>query len=613
VTDFGVVHDALVGSALLLGALGLAALAAGRAIARRRRRALFGAAAPRGAAGGDALLALAIAVLCLALAGPYAGRRIERVPATGADVVLLFDVSQSMLAADAPPSRLERARALAGAVLSGLGAGDRAALAAFAGRGVLLTPLTPDRDALRELLPAVDPLLFADPGSRFDAGVREAIRAFRPESPRPRVLLLLSDGEDPERNEASGLEAIAPLGVRVVAVAFGSEAGAPIPVRGGVLHDRSGRPVASRADTARLAVLADRTGGALFRTDRFGRVDAAAVVAAVRRDAASDTEGFVDRSVPRSLVPALAALALVLLLVEAAVARRTPRATGWAAPVGGFSAPRASDSAATVVGFSAPRASDSAATVVGSFSAGAARTSPIAVLALGSLAAIAVAATAADDPPGESADSPVANLSGIEKRPNRELDARALLRLGIARAEAGELADAERAFFGAAARAEDTAVAGDALFDLGVAALARSDLEAARDAFFDAIALAPDDREAQWNLEWTLRALGKQPPPPDRGGKPDEKERDESERQEGQPDESGEADPDSAPQPGEAAPQEAPRDGQPTRQNPVTLDPAAAKRVLDSVTDDPGRALQAAAQRAERSPRPRGGSGSPLW
>ena len=448
---------------------------------------------------------------------------------------------------------------------------------------MLLTPLTPDRDALRELLPAVDPLLFADPGSRFDAGVREAIRAFRPESPRPRVLLLLSDGEDPERNEASGLEAIAPLGVRVVAVAFGSEAGAPIPVRGGVLHDRSGRPVESRADTARLAVLADRTGGALFRTDRFGRVDAAAVVAAVRRDAASDTEGFVDRSVPRSLVPALAALALVLLLVEAAVARRTPRASGWAAPV------------------------------EGDFSARVARTSPIAVLALGSLAAIAVAATAADDPLGESADSPVANLSGIEKRPNRELDARALLRLGIARAEAGELADAERAFFGAAVRAEDTAVAGDALFDLGVAALARSDLEAARDAFFDAIALAPDDREAQWNLEWTLRALRKQPPPPDRGGKPDEKERDESERQEGQPDESGEADPDSAPQPGEAAPQEPPPDGQPTRQNPVTLDPAAAKRVLDSVTDDPGRALQAAAQRAERSPRPRGGSGSPLW
>jgi Ca-activated chloride channel homolog len=582
VTDFGVVHDALVGSALLLGALGLAALAAGRAIARRRGRTLFGAAAPRAAAGGDALLALALATLCLALAGPYAGRRIERVPATGADVVVLFDVSHSMLAADAPPSRLERARALAGAVLADLGAGDRAALAAFAGRGVLLTPLTPDRDALRELLPAVDPLLFAEPGSRFDAGVREAIRAFRPESPRPRVLLLLSDGEDPERSEATGLEAIAPLGVRVVAVAFGSEAGAPIPVRGGVLHDRSGRPVESRADAARLAVLADRTGGALFRTDRFGRVDTAAVVAAVRRDAASDAEGFVDRSVPRSLVPALAALALALLLVEAVVARRTPRTSGWAAPVR-------------------------------SFSAQVARTFPIALLALGSLAAFAVAGAAADDPLEDSAESPVANLSGAEKRPQRELDARALLRLGIARAEAGDVADAERAFFGAAARADDTAVAGDAFFDLGVAALARSDLEAARDAFFDAIALAPNDREAQWNLEWTLRALGQRPPPPERGGKPDEKQRDESERQEGQPDEPGAADPDSAPQPGETAPQETPRDGQPARQNPVTLDPAAAKRVLDSVTDDPGRALQAAAQRAERSPRPRGGSGSPLW
>jgi Ca-activated chloride channel family protein len=583
VTDLGFVHESLAGTAATLVALGLLALAAGIFSARRRRRALLGAFAPPGALGADALLALAVAGIGIALVGPHAGHRTERVPATGADVVLLFDVSQSMLAADAPPSRLDRARSLADGLLAGLGAGDRAALAAFAGSGVLLTPLTPDRDALRELLPAVDPLLFAEPGSRFEIGVRAAIRAFRPESQRPRVLVLLSDGEDPERSAESGLAAIAPLGVRVVAVAFGSEAGAPVPVRGGVLHDRDGRPVESRADAARLEALADATGGALFRTDRFGRVDGAAVLASVRRDAASDAPGMVERRVPRSLVPALAGIALALLLGEAALGRRAKREEGWAAPA--------------------------------------------AALPLRTLAALAVAAAlafAAGTPAAavdDEADSPTDELAGetlldraaLESRLRREpADARALLRLGVARAEEGDVPEAERAFFAAAAHAKEDAVAGDALFDLGVAALARSDLEAARDAFFDAIALAPGDREAKWNLEWTLRALAQRPPPPERGGKPDDRET-QDEKREGDPDESAEADPNAPPRPGEEAPQELEREGDPVRQNPVTLDPAAAKRMLDSVADDPGRALQAAAQRAERATRQRGGSGTPLW
>jgi Ca-activated chloride channel family protein len=584
VSSLGIVYDGLVAPAALLVALALAALAAGRAAARRRRSAFLGASAPRGARAGDALLALAIAAVGLALVGPHAGHRTERVPATGADVVFLFDVSQSMLAADAPPSRLDRARALADGILAGLAAGDRAAIAAFAGRGVLLTPLTPDRDALRELLPAVDPLLFAEPGSRFDAGVRAAIRAFRPESQRPRVLVLLSDGEDPERSETSGLEAIAPLGVRVIAVAFGSEEGAPVPVRGGVLSDRRGRPVSSRADPARLGALADATGGTLYRADRFGRVDGAAVLAAVRRDSARDADGTVERSVPRSLATALAALALAALLAEVALARRAPRAAEvWAAP------------------------------------AGRARAALLGVAAAAALAA-APAARAVEDwsePPSDdrATDAPrdrAAFEAAAEARArSNPADARALIRTGIARAERGDLPGAERAFFGAVAHAEDDVVAGDALFDLGVAALERGDLEAAKSAFFDAIALAPGDREAQWNLEWTLRQLASRPPPPQQGGKPEDERKEPGDPQQGEPDESADADPDAAPKPGEEA-QQPPPEGQPARQNPVSLDPAAAKRMLDSVADDPGRALQAAAQRSERGPERRG-SGTPLW
>lgn len=559
-TRFGLAHAALATELVPVLALALGALAAGRHRARRRARRLLGPTSARAGSGrADALLALACAALALALLGPRLGLRTERVPATGVDLVLLFDVSQSMRARDVPPSRLARARALAADVLLRLDPGDRAALAAFAGEAVLLTPLTPDRDALRELLPALDETLIAAGGSRLDRGVREAIRAFRPESARPRVLLVLSDGEDPERREALGLEAIAPLGARVIAAGFGSAAGAPVPVHGSPLLDASGHPVSSTADFGRLAALADPTGGALFRTDRFGTLDTAALVAAVRRDADTGTDGLVERRVPRSVVAWLAALALATLLAEIAVARRGASGGAPLAPA-------------------TPRLRQRAQGIA---------------LGLGALLALG-----AD--PGEA---PSEDLEArIREAPG---DAYALLRLGVARAHEGALDEAERAFFAAAVRAREDRLAGDALFDLGVAAIGRGDLEAARDAFFDAIALAPGDRAAQWNLEWTLRALAERPPA-ERG----ERDADPSQRQrpEDDPGDRGAPQPESQsdrersreePQPDPAASRPV-REGEPTRVNPVSLDPEAAKRWLESVADDPGRALQAAARGGKR-------------
>jgi hypothetical protein len=163
-------------------------------------------------------------------------------------------------------------------------------------------------------------------------------------------------------------------------------------------------------------------------------------------------------------------------------------------------------------------------------------------------------------------------------------------------------------------------VAADAYFDLGVAALERRDLEAARDAFFDAIAVAPGDRTAQFNLEWTLRALASQPPEAG-GGEPKPSESGGKQR-EGEPDPSAERPPPPEPpeggDPGEASasaptPQSAPeRAGSEPRENPVRLDADEAARWLESVGDDPARALRAAARDHEREragPRQR----APLW
>ena len=335
--DAGLAHGALAGPLAALVAAALALAAGGRIAAARRRARLLGRSAPRDPRQRDLLLAAALGASALALVGPRFGERTVRVPATGVDVVVLIDVSASMLARDVPPSRLERARSLAADVLTRLGPGDRAALAAFAGEGVLLTPLTPDHAALAELVPALDESLLSEQGSRLEAGVRAALAAYRPESPRPRVLLVLSDGEDPEAGEPA-FPTVAAAGLRVVAVAFGTEAGAPVPLHGSPLRDARGHPIATRSDPARLAALTEPSDGALLRGDRFGAVDPDAVVAAVRRDAARAQDGFVERRVARSATPALTALAFALALAAVWPERR--RAADRAHPMSAKGAKR---------------------------------------------------------------------------------------------------------------------------------------------------------------------------------------------------------------------------------------------------------------------------------
>lgn len=543
-----------VAAALWLAAAGWLALGAHGG--RRRLARLLGGAG-RWTGRGDALLLLAAAALALAWLGPQWGRRTVRIPATGIDLVVLLDVSRSMEATDTPPSRLERARATARSALASLGAGDRAALAVFAGHGALLTPLTPDVRALGELLPALDTGLMSDGASRLGAGVAAARGAFDEGSARPRRLLVLSDGEGTGDAEPDAA-ALRRAAVQVVAVAFGSEGGATLPDAGGVLRDALGRDVVTRRETAPLARLAEATDGRLLPADRWGEVADGALAAALRRGAVPTADGWIEQRLPRTHTRLLAALALALLLFEAAAPRLPTRGR------------RRAPGAATA--------------------------------ALAGVAAVALAASALRAEPLSELEA------SVRARPE---DSGPLLRLGVARARAGHLAEARRAFLAAAARARDPELAALAYYDLGVTALEARAFEPARDAFFDALALDPSLREAKFNLEWTLRALDAAPPPPPAGaGEPDPDESREPP--------SNEPDPRAEPRGAEAERETPARRTEPSdaREEPAAptrpaLDAAEVERWLDAVEDDAGRALRDAARRAapERRERSRG----PRW
>jgi Ca-activated chloride channel homolog len=528
--------------------------------AGRRRALLLGRHAPPDATRrGDRWLLLALAALGLALVGPQLGERVVRLPASGLDVVVLIDVSLSMDAKDVPPSRIARAREAARLALRDLEPGDRAALAVFAGHGALLTPLTPDVEALVELLPALDTDLMTQQGSQVEAGLRAALRAFDEGSARPRVLLLLADGEHADRAGDAVVRAIARADLRVVAVAIGSDEGAPVPHRGGALRDPAGFAVTSRRDAGALARFTRASGGSLLAADRFGAVAPGALRGALRAGAQPGADGHVERRVRVTRHGPLALLALAILLFEAAPLAWRGRAAPWRQPrtvrAGGRVGPRLAGLATLVA------------------------------LALG-------ASPGAGDPESEAWNELRRLEAAVRARPG---DAAALVRLGTARAQLGVHREAEHAFLAAAARAREPSLAALAYYDLGVVALERGDLEAARDAFFDALAVDPADAIAKFNLEWTLRLL-EEPAPATLPG-PDGEEQGESSQPEPsrQPDEPQEAKP--APSEVGEGPEQPRAETPATAAEPMPLDAAEAERWLELVQDDPGRALRDAAKR----------------
>ena len=526
-------------------AVAVLAVALARRAARHRQHSLLG---PVSRARGrdrtrDAVLLVGLGAIGLALLGPRIGERTVRVPSTGVDVVFLVDVSRSMDARDVPPSRLERAKRGAEELLARLAPGDRAALAAFGSRGILLAPLTPDRGALLEFLSALDTRLLHPAGSNLGDGIRAALSAFSGANDRPRIVFVLSDGEDPERQGSLGATEAARAGVRVLAAALGSDLGADVPDHDVSLRDGAGRIVRSRRDVGRLGRLAQATGGEVFPGDAWGSFDFENAAASLRRDASAAPGFLVTRRVRAPRVFPLAAAAFGLLLGEALPRPRRPRAL-------------------------AP---------------GVALATPLLILLLLGAAPAA--------PPGAGAIGPIE--ARLRTSPG---DPRLLVKLGLARFERGENAAAARAFAGAAVVAADPGVAAIAYYDLGVTALAQGDLETARDAFFDALALAPGDREARFNLEWTLAGLAARPPaspPPESTPLTSEAEGPAAKR----PPAPTEARPTSA-----AAPAGLPVDEPPPSE-------AERARWLSRVDDDPTRSIRSAARREGRDRRRTG----PAW
>ncbi len=216
-------------------------------------------------------LGLGMVLLVLALARPQWG---AAPPAGSAphQLVIALDLSISMLARDALPSRIERARGVAEQLISAAPTAE-IGLIAFAGRAYVLAVPSEDRALLRHYLPALRPEQVQVPGSNFAALIGAATTAFRPGAGR-RTLVLLSDGEPDPTPWRQLLPRLRAGGIRVVAVGFGSAAGAPVPVNGRNLVDAGGGEVRSRLAVDVLREIARASDGAWLDAGDAGNLAA---------------------------------------------------------------------------------------------------------------------------------------------------------------------------------------------------------------------------------------------------------------------------------------------------------------------------------------------------
>ena len=215
------------------------------------------------------LLIVALILLIIAVARPQYGQQEKTIKRQGIEVMVALDVSNSMLAEDVAPNRLDRAKQILSKMIDNM-VDDKVGLVVFAGDAFTQLPITCDYVSAKMFLNTITPNLIPTQGTAIGAALQTAITSFGPqESDAGRAIILITDGENQEDDAIAAAEKANELGIQVFVIGIGKPEGAPIPKPGtnDYFKDRAGQVVVSRLNEDMCKQIALAGNGIYVRCD----------------------------------------------------------------------------------------------------------------------------------------------------------------------------------------------------------------------------------------------------------------------------------------------------------------------------------------------------------
>ena len=214
------------------------------------------------------LLLTALALLIVMLARPQMGTKISHEKRTGIETIIALDISNSMLAEDVTPSRLDRAKMMVENLVDHF-TNDKIGLIVFAGEAYVQLPITSDFVSAKMFLSSIEPGLIETQGTDIAAAVNMATHSFTQEEGVGKAVIVITDGEDHEGGALEAAQEAKEKGMRVYVLGIGSSKGSPIPIPGtsDYMKDNSGETVMSALNEDMCKQVASAGGGAYIHVE----------------------------------------------------------------------------------------------------------------------------------------------------------------------------------------------------------------------------------------------------------------------------------------------------------------------------------------------------------
>jgi Ca-activated chloride channel homolog len=270
------------------------------------------------------IIALVLFVLILNL---QFGTKMQEVKRVGADVMIVLDISKSMLAEDMQPNRLEKSKQAVERLIDNLD-GDRIGLILFAGEAYTQLPITADYAAAKLFLSSVSTDMISKQGTNISDAIKLAVESFGKDAGKNKAIILITDGEDHEEDIESAIALANEKSIMINSIGVGSIDGVPIPeVKNGLMsgykQDASGNTVVTKLNEQLIQSIAAKSRGVYIRASNSGL----GLNEVMKKIDELDKKTFNSKmySEYEDQFPILAWLALALLMIELLISERTSR------------------------------------------------------------------------------------------------------------------------------------------------------------------------------------------------------------------------------------------------------------------------------------------------